>query len=313
MTNLGSQDADLPTPVTFLPITVKPVTRRGISLRVAMELTKFWIAFLSSLSAATGYVVFSHRVNLGLATGFLGVLLLAMGACAMNEFQDRDIDARMERTRRRPIPAGTVKPVTAVAAAALLAAGGFLLLLWAHNLAAALIGLLAIVWYNGVYTYLKRVWAFAVVPGALIGALPPAIGWVAAGGEPLNPQVFALCFFFFIWQVPHFWLLLFKFGNDYSKAGLPSLTELFSPHRLASLTFVWMLATAASSLLLPIYRLTSSSWTSLGLVVCGLWLAWGATKLVRGRLEPQIPRLAFRRINLYALCVMALLMADALL
>jgi hypothetical protein len=74
-----------------------------------------------------------------------------------------------------------------------------------------------------------------------------------------------------------------------------------------------MLATAASSLLLPIYRLTSSSWTSLGLVVCGVWLVWGATRLLPGSFEPQAPRLAFRRINLYALCVMALLMADALL
>jgi protoheme IX farnesyltransferase len=278
-----------------------------------MELTKFWVAFVASLTAATGYVVFCHRVKLDLVTLFLGVLLLAMGACALNELQDMDIDGRMERTRRRPIPAGVVKPLAALATAALLIAGGFLLIWRAHNLTAALIGLLAIVWYNGVYTYLKRGWAFAVVPGALIGALPPAIGWAAAGGDPLASQVLALCFFFFLWQVPHFWLLLLMFGSDYSKAGLPSLTELFSLQRLASLTFIWMLATAASSLLLPIYRLTSSPWTSLALVVCGVWLVWGATKLLRGRLEPQAPRRVFRRINLYALCVMALLMADALL
>ena len=282
-------------------------------LNAGLELTKFRIAAASTLSAVTGYVVFSRAVGHGLVTTFLGVLFLAMGACALNQFQDRDIDARMERTRGRPIPAGTVKPVNALAIATLLGAGGFLVLWLAHSAAAALIGLLAAAWYNGVYTYLKRVWAFAVVPGALIGALPPAIGWTAGGGEPLDPHVLALCFFFFIWQVPHFWLLLSFFGNDYKEAGLPSLKELLGPHRLASLIFIWMLATAASSLLLPVYRLTSSSWTSLGLVACSLWLVWEATKLLRGSYQLRSLRRAFGSINLYALCVMTLLVADALL
>lgn len=297
-------------------LTLSPVPNSSdiplvVFLNAVVELTKFRIAVASTLSAVTGYLVFSRAVGLGLVTTFLGVLLLAMGACALNQFQDRDIDARMERTRRRPIPAGTVRPITALAIATLLIAGGFLVLCLTHNTTAGLIGLLACAWYNGVYTYLKRVWAFAVVPGALIGALPPAIGWTAAGGEPLDPHVLALCFFFFIWQVPHFWLLLFFFGNDCTKAGLPSLTELFGPHRLASLTLIWMLATAASSLLLPVYRLTSSSWTSLGLVACSLLLVWEARKLRSFQLRSL--RLAFRSINLYALCVMALLVADALL
>jgi protoheme IX farnesyltransferase len=282
-------------------------------LNVVVELTKFRIAAASTLSALTGYLVFTRAVRPGLVTTFLGVLLLAMGACALNQFQDRDIDARMERTRRRPIPAGAVKPITALALAALLIMGGFLLLCLVHSAATALIGLLAGAWYNGVYTYLKRVWAFAVVPGALIGALPPAIGWTAGGGRPLDPHVLALCFFFFIWQVPHFWLLLFSFGKDHRQAGLPSLTEFFSPRRLAGLTFIWMLATAASGLLLPVYRLTSSPWVSLGLVACGLWLVWEAVGLLRGSFQFRSLRLAFRSINLYALCVMALLVVDALL
>jgi hypothetical protein len=72
-------------------------------------------------------------------------------------------------------------------------------------------------------------------------------------------------------------------------------------------------ASTAAGKVDAVFLLTSSPWTSLGLVVCGVWLVWGATKLLRGRLEPQAPRRAFGRINLYALCVMALLMADALL
>ncbi|MGA2262753.1 MAG: protoheme IX farnesyltransferase [Acidobacteriota bacterium] len=282
-------------------------------LCVLATLTKFPIAFLSTLSAATGYVVFCRTVNSGIATASLGVLLLAMGASSMNQFQDRDIDARMERTRRRPIPAGDLCPAAVFAIAVLLVIGGFSLLWWVHNLTAALLGLFAVVWYNGVYTYLKRISAFAVVPGALIGALPPVIGWTAGGGSPLDPKVFALAFFFFIWQVPHFWLLLFKFGEDYERAGLPSLTKIFGARQLASLTFIWMLATSASSLLLPIYFLTSSPWVTLGLIATSFWLAWKASGLMRGYRGARSFLPVFRSINLYALLIMLLLVADAML
>jgi protoheme IX farnesyltransferase len=231
----------------------------------------------------------------------------------MNQFQDRNFDARMERTRLRPIPAGVLRPATVFAIAALLVIAGFLLLWRVHNLNAALLGLFAVVWYNGVYTYLKRISAFAVVPGALIGALPPMIGWTAGGGSPLDPKVIALAFFFFIWQVPHFWLLLFKFGEDYERAGLPSLTKIFGSRQLASLTFIWMLVTSASSLLLPIYLLTSSPWVSLGLILTSFWLAWKASGLMRGHCEARSFLPVFRSINLYALLIMLLLVADATL
>jgi protoheme IX farnesyltransferase len=274
---------------------------------------KFPIAVFSALSAATGYVVFCRTANAGILTVFLGVLVLAMGACALNEFQDRKLDARMARTRSRPIPSGDLSPGIAITIAALLLVGGFLLLWLLHRSAAAWIGLGAVVWYNGMYTYLKRVWAFAVMPGALIGALPPVIGWTAAGGKPLDPHIIALAFFFFIWQVPHFWLLLFEYGEEYEKAGLPSLTRLFSARQLASLTFIWMLATSASSLLLPIYFLTTSPWVSVGLVLSGLWLVWEASRLIGKYLRTGAFSPAFRSINVYALLVMALLAGDALL
>jgi protoheme IX farnesyltransferase len=280
-------------------------------LRLFVDLTKLRISALSTLSAATGYVVYCRTVNTGIVTASLGVLLLAMGACAMNQVQDSDFDARMNRTCHRPIPSGAMKPLTAFTIALTLILGGFLILWLVHNPAAALIGMIAVVWYNAAYTYLKRVWAFAVVPGALIGALPPAVGWTAAGGAPFDPHLLALTFFFFVWQVPHFWLLLFAYGSDYERAGLPSLTKLFSRRQLASLTFIWMLATFASSLLLSVYGLTGSPWIGLGLVVCGLWLAWGAWRLLRE--QGRFFRPAFRSINLYALCVMALLVTGAML
>ena len=282
-------------------------------LSLLAKLTKLKIATFSTLSAATGYLICWRTPELGIITASLGIFLLAMSACAMNQIQDREIDARMERTRRRPVVTGAVKPATAMVFAVLLAVGGSMLLWLLHNPAAALLGLLAVAWYNGVYTYLKRISAVAVLPGALVGALPPVIGWTAAGGNPLDPQVFSLAFFFFIWQMPHFWLLLLVYGSDYEQAGLPSITKIFGMRQLACLSCIWMLTAAVSSLLLPLYLLVSSPWISLGIAACGGWFAWQGWKLRRASPADRSFAPAFRAINLYALCMMALLAADALL
>ncbi len=291
---------------------VKRFTALYSGLTVITEITKFRIVILSTLSAATGYAVFRHSVESGMASALAGILLLAMGSCALNQFQDRDLDARMERTRHRPIPAGTISPAAAFIIALVLMLCGLLILWLRHGIQTAMLGAITVVLYNGVYTYLKRICSAAVIPGALIGALPPLIGWTAAGGSPLDPHVLALAFFFFVWQVPHFLLLLFTFGQEMEAAGLPTLTRLFSARQLGSIVLIWMLATFLSSLLIPLYLLTSSAWVNLGLLVCGLWLVSKASGIFRAglKLGTMIP--AFRSINYYALCVMTLLLADTI-
>ena len=282
------------------------------SARAIVQLTKLPIASVSTLTAATGFLCFDRQVRWGLAWACAGTLLLAAGACALNEWQERGLDARMERTRKRPIPSGKVKPWEAVVLSALLALGGAALLLAACGPVPAGLGALAVLWYNGLYTPLKRVTAFAVIPGAVIGALPPAIGWTAAGGSAGDPRLFALAFFFFVWQVPHFWLLLLKHGEDYERAGFPSITRLFMRPQLARLTCVWMLCTAAASLLLWLYGLLTSAWAPWALLTAGLVLAGFAFDLLRSSGDDRSVRWGFLGINLYACLVMAVLACDAL-
>ncbi len=279
-------------------------------LRAFKELTKLWISVTSTLSALSVYVLSREGFGWGILALFAGVLLMACGACALNEYQERGLDARMERTRGRPIPSGRVSPRAALILAIVLVESGFLVLILGTNLTTGLLGLLAVAWYNGLYTPLKRVTAFAVVPGSLIGAIPPAMGWVAGGQPLLDPRCLALSFFFFIWQIPHFWLLLFKYGSDYEQAGFPSLSGLFTRGQLARLTFTWMAATGASSLLLPLFRAVGSYPVAGLLVLCSAWLVWKGASLLRGGEDPRPFRLAFMNINLFALAVMALLALD---
>lgn len=275
-----------------------------------LELTKLRISGASTFTAAAGYVAFLRGADLGLVSTLLGILLLAMGSSALNEVQEHRLDALMPRTANRPIPRGDVSPTLATGIAITLAGAGFLILLLAHNLTSALLGALAFAWYNGFYTPLKRLSAFAVVPGSLIGALPPAIGWTAAGGSMADPSVLALAFVFFIWQVPHFWLLVGLHAEGYAAAGYPTLVTLFGRPRLSRLTFTWTCGTAAACGLLPLFRVLGSWPAELMLCLGALWLVLGSLPLLRPGQNAVLYRRVFMNINLFALVLTAAVTLD---
>ena len=273
---------------------------------ILLELGKVRIASMSVVSVAAGYLLAAGGFDANIVTAVLGVFLLACGASALNQWQERDLDARMARTAGRPLPSGRVTPRYALAAALAMILLGAVSLY--PNWTAIALGIFTVFWYNGLYTPLKRVTAFAAVPGGLVGALPPVIGWVCAGGDILDPKIRAVAFFFFIWQIPHFWLLLMRIGDDYRRAGLPSLTTVFSREQLTRVTFVWMLATAVACLVFPLFGVVRSMWVYLGFVAASAWLAWHAVSMLRS----GGARLAFKQINVFALLVTTLLAVSGL-
>lgn len=266
-----------------------------------LDLAKVRIAVLSTASAATGWLLASRSFSLDMLAVVAGVFLLAGGAGALNQVQERDLDARMVRTARRPIPSGRMRTRTALAIALSLIVLGTLCL--ASNPIAMLLGLFTVLWYNGVYTPLKRISAFAAIPGGVVGSVPPVIGWTAAGGDAADPRILAVAFFFFVWQVPHFWLLLLRIGDDYARAGLPTLTRVFTRPQLARIIYVWMIATAVACMSMPMFGVASPVWAFVGLAAASAWLGWHATTMVRSHGEI----LAFHQINVYALLVITVL------
>jgi len=275
-----------------------------------LELTKLRISGASTFTAAAGYVAFLRGADMGLVTTLLGILLLAMGSSALNEVQEHRFDAMMPRTANRPIPRGDLSPTQAAVIATVMAVCGFLVLWLAHNLTSALLGALALGWYNGFYTPLKRISAFAVVPGSLIGALPPAIGWTAAGGSVAHPSVLALAFVFFIWQVPHFWLLVGLHAEGYEEAGYPTLVSVFGRPRLSRLTFTWTCGTAAACGLLPMFRVLVSWPSEVMLGLGAIWLVAGSLPLLKPGQDATLYRRVFMNINLFALVLTAAVILD---
>jgi len=285
-------------------------TGRSGLLSIILQLGKIRISLPVALTGFLGYFRCTPNPDSGLLYTILGILFLSMGSSTFNQVQERDIDQLMNRTRNRPLPAGRIGVKEAVVIGILLSVTGFLLLLLTEKMAGALLGLFTLVWYNLVYTPLKRKTAFAVLPGAIIGALPPMIGWVTAGGELGDREIQLIAFFLFIGQMPHYWLLMIKSGEEFSGAGLPVITNLFSARQIRNINFTWIFSAAVTVVMFPALGLVQTNWVSfvlLGMIV--LFLLRMFVLSFRGDLVSNW-RKSFMTVNLFYLLIILLLICD---
>ncbi|MDQ6623434.1 MAG: heme o synthase [Verrucomicrobiota bacterium] len=185
------------------------------------ELIKARLTLLVLLTTAVGYYLGARPGSfdpLGLLHAFVGTALAAAGAAALNQWWERRLDALMHRTRERPIPSGRMAARDAIFLGVILSLGGIAYLAFACNSLAAILAALTIVLYIFAYTPLKRISTGNTLVGAIPGAIPPVIGWVAARGE-LGPGAWSLFAILFFWQMPHFFALSWMYRGDYARAG----------------------------------------------------------------------------------------------
>ncbi len=237
-----------------------------------------------------------------------GGALSAGGANAINNFVDRDVDAAMRRTARRPLPRDHVAASHALVFGVALGAAGFAWLWLVANLLAASIATAALLFYVFVYTlYLKRTSAQNIVIGGAAGAAPALVGWAAVTGSLALPAwvLFAVVFF---WTPPHFWALALRYHDDYRRAGIPMLPvvagrELTRRH----IVLYSMLLFGVTLLLFPAVPM---GWIYLvAALVLGLGFIGGAVRLVR---RPDTAMQLFRFSNVYLSLLFAAVAADVL-
>jgi protoheme IX farnesyltransferase len=217
-------------------------------IRRLSRLFRLPLALMNGIAALGGYCLFPAPRSVDvMLTAWAGVTLLAMGGAALNQVLERDIDALMTRTRLRPLPRGEMTPAAATSIGCAVTMAGAAILFTAGGLLPVLLGLAALAWYLAVYTPLKRRTPLALPLGALCGAVPPLIGWCLAGGALTDFRIITLAGLFFIWQIPHFWLLQERHAADYRKAGIP----LFAIR--PGLFGLWLVALTATALMLPAF------------------------------------------------------------
>ncbi len=279
--------------------------------KIIVELGKVRISLPVALSALTGYVMFTGELNSQGWLLALGVFFMSCSSGALNHWQESTIDAKMPRTKNRPIPSGKISRSGALTVAVAFAITGSTVLLISNPPITVLLSWATLFSYNLVYTPLKKVTAFAVVPESLVGALPPFIGWAGAGGSIFAENILLVALFFFIGQIPHFWLLLLMFGDQYKLAGLPSLNQVFNEGQIKRITFTWILTTVASGILV-IFMVVKSPVIMVLLLVYSFYLLASFSNAVFIKNDFSV-RPAFFKLNLLYLFMMFLLIADSLI
>lgn len=280
-----------------------------------VQLTKPRLILLFLITTAAAMEVASQ----GRVAPQLLLITLLSGACAaaaantINCLYDRDIDAIMERTRHRPLPAGRVTPWEAGFLAVLLATTAFSLLAVFANLLSACLAMVGIAVYVGVYTHwLKRLSPQNIVIGGAAGAIPPLVGWAAVTGE-LSWAAWVLFAIIFIWTPPHFWPLAMLIQEDYARVGVPMLPVVDGDRVTAQQIFRYTLALVPTSLLL-VYPCGVVGWIYGGVAIAlGSWFIYRAWQLTQTPEDKEQARNLFKFSILYLMLLCAAMVGDRIL
>lgn len=228
-------------------------------------LLKIPMSLLIAFSGVFGFVIYRNTPGISLFLTGGGIFLLACGGACLNNFQDRFIDSRFSRTRHRALPAGKLPPSRALGLSIILIFLGITALHLVHyEFTLPLLGLAAILLYNGIYTPLKPRTILAIIPGAMCGMMPPLIGWTAAGGKLFSLKIFSIMVLFVLWQFPHFWLILLNHYSEYRQSPFPNMLNRFSRFQLEKIVFIWIVNFSVMLLFIPVLywnNRTADGWT----------------------------------------------------
>jgi protoheme IX farnesyltransferase len=293
---------------TATPVTTAASIDRG-PLNLAAELVKARLNLLVLITTAVGFYLGSEsgpQWGLFLST-LVGTGTVAAAAAMLNQWMERDMDARMARTQDRPLPAGRVRAETVLVTGTLGAVAGLLFLLLLVGWATALLGLVTLSIYLFVYTPLKRLTPWNTLVGAIPGALPPLMGWTAArGGDPVGWTLFAVLAF---WQIPHFFAIAWMYREDYARAGFAMLPR-FDPagRRTATHAVAYTTALLVASAMPVVFGITGPIYLA-GALTIGAYFLWRALQFAKTVTASHARQLFYASI-VYLPLLLALMVLD---
>ncbi len=287
-------------------------SRRDLATKLASywKITKPEVNFLVLMSALVGFYLGSTgRLSWALLLNtLLGTFLVASGTATLNEYMERDWDAQMRRTTRRPLPSGKLRPVEALMFGVIVSMLGAVILAWKVNLLASFLAIVTLVFYLVVYTPLKRRTVFCTFVGAVPGAIPPLIGWAAARGS-LSAEAWVLYFILFLWQFPHFMAIAWIYRRDYARAGYRMLPPGDSEGRMMALQVGMFSLLLVPVTIIPALMGDVGHSYILGAVVLGILFLYYALRLASGRSNALARRVLMASI-IYLPLVYALMMVS---
>ncbi len=284
----------------------------GVRDRVAayVELTKPRIAFMLVLTSAAGfYIGTKGSFDLPLfVNSMIGILLLAFGVATLNQYIERDTDALMDRTAKRPIPTLRITPNEALIFGILQCAVSEIYLYFLVNPMTAILGLTVIVGYVFMYTPLKTRTSASTAIGAIPGAMPPLMGWTSAANE-ITIGAWALFALLFLWQFPHFLAIAWMYKDQYAKAGIKMLPVVEPDGRITARQIVLFTIMLVPISLAPFFLGFAGLIYLAGATILGIWFLFESVQTARAKTVERARRLLMVSV-LYLPLIFGLLVAD---
>ena len=255
-----------------------------------IELTKPRITVFILMSTAIGFFCGTHGWGYwsiwALLHTLVGTGLIASGTAALNQWYEREADAKMNRTKMRPLPSGRVKAANAFWFAVVLSIVGFVELWFGANRLTALLGLFTLASYLFIYTPLKSKSPHSTTIGAIPGAMPPLIGFAAAAGT-LTEQAWILYAILFLWQFPHFYAIAWMYREDYERAGIRML-PVVEPDGERTARRIWMFSLLLIPIsLLPKFTAMAGNVYLFGALALGLYFLYAGARVAFDRTRPR--------------------------
>jgi protoheme IX farnesyltransferase len=281
-------------------------------VRDLIELVKARLTLLVLLTTAVGFYLGAEGpVNwTALLQTVLGTAAAAAGAAALNQWWEHRLDALMHRTQSRPVPAGRMRPLEALAIGTALSIFGVTYLAFVCNALSAALGAITIIIYIFAYTPLKLVSTFNTALGAVPGALPPMIGWAAARGT-LNAGAWMLFAILFFWQLPHFFAIAWMYRDDYARAGFQMISsdDRTGERSASQSVFFCMLLLIIAGL--PAYLGIATVFYLLAELILGAVFLAAAMRFLKTRTKSDARRLFLTSIIYLPLLLGALVLSKA--
>jgi protoheme IX farnesyltransferase len=249
-----------------------------------IALTKPRVTWLILATTGVGYY-FGARFGWSLWTLFhtiAGTCLIASGTAALNQWYERDADAKMKRTQMRPLPSGRMPERHAFWFAVALSVAGFVELWLGANLLTALLGLFTLLTYLFAYTPMKQRSPHSTTIGAIPGAMPPLIGFAGAAGT-LTSEAWILGAILFVWQFPHFYAIAWMYREDYERAGIRMLPVVEPDGESTARRILWCAAALIPISLLPKIWAMSGYFYVIGAIAAGLMFLYSAARIMKDR------------------------------
>jgi heme o synthase len=284
----------------------------GWRMRTAafVELTKPRIAFMLVLTSAAGFYLgtagsfdFPLFVN-----AMIGILILAFGVAALNQYLERETDGLMDRTKNRPLPSMRLAPIEALVFGAVQCAVAEIYLFFLVNPLTAGLGLVVIIGYVLLYTPLKTRTSASTAIGAIPGAMPPLMGWTASADE-VTIGAWALFVMLFLWQFPHFLAIAWMYRDQYAKAGILMLPVLEPSGRITARQIVLFAIMLVPASLAPFFIGFAGLVYLVGATLLGLWFLFESVQTARAKTVERARRLLMVSV-LYLPLIFGLLVID---